>query len=221
MVQLEVTVGRVASGPLASGKSLGVTGATICGSKTSVRSSDLPLWQVTVASHTADCYPQPRFIEPSPLDRLRFVLSGVHPMCKRLAVVSAVFAVSLLAGTPSVWAQRTPVLQPTVFAIRDARVVPEPGKLLAKATVVIRDGLIEEVGPDAKVPVDALVMDGKGLTVYPGFLDTLSNWGFDPALRRSESGSPAPEDYASEALATTKPDNRKGMTPEFQVSTAL
>src|SRR6266851_2812786 len=30
------------------------------------RSSDLPLWQVTVASDTADCYPQPRFIEPSP-----------------------------------------------------------------------------------------------------------------------------------------------------------
>src|SRR6266851_5384156 len=67
LVQPEVTVGRVASGPLASGKSLGVTGATLCGSKTSVRSSDLPLWQVTVASHTADCYPQPRFIEPSPL----------------------------------------------------------------------------------------------------------------------------------------------------------
>src|SRR5260370_36645411 len=65
MVQPEVTVGRVASGPLASGKSLGVTGATLCGSKTSVHSSDLPLWQVTVASHTADCYPQPRFIEPS------------------------------------------------------------------------------------------------------------------------------------------------------------
>src|SRR5260370_32578117 len=65
MVQAEVTVGRVASGPLASGKSLGVTGATVCGSKTSVRSSDLPLWQVTVASHTADCYPQPRFVEPS------------------------------------------------------------------------------------------------------------------------------------------------------------
>src|SRR5260370_14263573 len=66
MVQPEVTVDRVASGPLASGKSLGVTGATVSGSKTSVRSSDLPLWQVTVASHTADCYPQPRFIEPCP-----------------------------------------------------------------------------------------------------------------------------------------------------------
>src|SRR5207253_11128602 len=49
----------------------------------------------------------------------------------------------------------------------------------------------------------------------------MSNWGFDPALRRSEAGAPAAEDLAAEALAATKPDNRKGMTPEFQVATAL
>src|SRR6266851_10448768 len=90
MVQPEVTVGRVASGPLASGKSLGVTGATVCGSKTSVRSSDLPLWQVTVASHTADCYPQSRFIEPSPPGPFCVVASkrGPNPLrtCKDSAI---------------------------------------------------------------------------------------------------------------------------------------
>jgi imidazolonepropionase-like amidohydrolase len=112
-------------------------------------------------------------------------------------------------------------LRPRVFAIRDARVVTEPGKVLEKATVVIRDGLIEAVGPNVTAPVDALVMDGKGLTVYAGFIDAMSNWGFDTALRRSEIGAPAVEDFASEALAATKPDNRKGMTPEFAVSTAL
>jgi imidazolonepropionase-like amidohydrolase len=137
-----------------------------------------------------------------------------------LRTFTALLAVLLLCPPPLL-AQRTGVLQPTVFAIRDARVVPEAGKVLPKATVVIRDGLIEAVGPDVKVPADALVVEGKGLTVYPGFLDTLSNWGFDPALRRSEGGAPAPEDYASEALAATKADNRKGLTPEFLVSTAL
>jgi imidazolonepropionase-like amidohydrolase len=142
-------------------------------------------------------------------------------MCKRLPLMSAVVVLALFASALSLRAQRPTVLQPTVFVIRDARVIPEPGKLWAKATVVIRDGLIEEVGADAKVPADALIIDGKGLTVYPGFVDALSNWGFDPALRRSESGPPAPEDYASEALAATKPDNHKGMTPEFLVSAAL
>jgi dihydroorotase-like cyclic amidohydrolase len=50
---------------------------------------------------------------------------------------------------------------------------------------------------------DALVIDGKGLTVYAGFIDAMSSWGFDAAQRRSAIGMPANEDFASEALAAT------------------
>src|SRR5262249_43847074 len=134
-----------------------------------------------------------------------------------------VAALSLLAlgVSPPVPAQRPAVLRPTVFAITDARVVTEPGKVLPKATVVVRDGLIDAVGPDVKAPADALVIEGKGLTVYAGFLDGMSNWGFDSSLRRSAVGDPGLEDLASEALAATKADNRKGLTPEFQVRAAL
>src|SRR5581483_2493705 len=112
-------------------------------------------------------------------------------------------------------------LQPRAFAIVAARVVTEPGKASPKATVVIRDGLIEAVGPDVPVPADALRIDGDGLTVYPGFVDACSHWGYDAALKRSEIGPTAPEDFASEALAATKADNRKGLTPEFAVNVAL
>jgi imidazolonepropionase-like amidohydrolase len=133
-----------------------------------------------------------------------------------LPLTLAVFLIAL----PSP-AQRSGTLKPAVFAVRDARVVVEPGKVLPKATVVIRDGIIEAVGADVKPPADALVTDGTGLTVYPGFIDALSNWGFDPALRRSETGAPEPTDLAGEPLVATPPDQRKGLTPEFQVSTAL
>jgi imidazolonepropionase-like amidohydrolase len=126
-----------------------------------------------------------------------------------------------LLGAMVLLAQRPAPLRPTVFAVRDARVVAAPGQVLPKATVVVRDGLIEAVGTDVAVPADALAIDGKGLTVYPGFIDALSNWGYDAALRRSEAGPPVAEDLASEALAATKPDNRKGMTPEFLVGSAL
>src|SRR5262249_17323380 len=146
--------------------------------------------------------------------------SRVPSMLKRCLLVAVLaLVVGVLAwATP---ADRPGGLKPTVFAIRDARVVTEPGKVLPKATVVIRDGLIEAVAADAKVPPEALTMDGKDLTVYAGFIDALSTWGFDPALRRSETGGPAPQDYAGEALAATKADNRKGLTPEFVVGTAL
>lgn len=112
-------------------------------------------------------------------------------------------------------------LKPAAYAIRDARVVVEAGTVLPKATVVIRDGLIVAVGPDVEVPADALVIEGKGLSVYPGFIDAGSSRGYDATLRRSQGGPPATEDTAADPLIATKPDNRKGFTPEFAVHTAL
>ena len=110
---------------------------------------------------------------------------------------------------------------PNVYAIRGARIVTAAGGTIETGTIVIRRGLIEAVGPAITPPPDAEVIDGKGLTVYPGFIDAVSHWGFDAALRRSESGPSVAEDFASEALAATKPDNRKGLTPEFVVNTAF
>src|SRR2546421_6110465 len=118
-------------------------------------------------------------------------------------------------------AQKPDPLTPHVYALRDARVVTEPGKVLAKATVVVRDGLVEAVGPDVPVPPDALKIDGARLTVYPGFVDACGHWGYDAGLRRSEIGPTAPADFASESLAATKADNRKGLTPEFATNFAL
>ncbi len=117
--------------------------------------------------------------------------------------------------------QKPDPLTPRIYALRDARVITEPGKVLPRATVVIRDGLIEAVSADVKPPADAIVLDGKGLTVYPGFIDALSQWGVDLALRRPEGGPPAAPDTASDALIATPADQRKGITPEFLARTAL
>lgn len=112
--------------------------------------------------------------------------------------------------------------KPVPTAIKGARVVVSADKTLASATVILKDGVITDVVEgDAKIPPGALVIDGKGLTVYPGFLDAGSTRGFDPALRRSAGGPPAPEDLASDILAATKPDHRRGLTPEFEVRSAL
>src|ERR1700676_4823334 len=139
-------------------------------------------------------------------------------VCSRIVAARAVF---LCYSHGPVAGQGRDGLQPTVFAIRGARIVPEPGKVLENATVVVREGTIEAVGTEAKVPPDALVIEGKGLTVYAGFIDALGTWGFDQAQRRSAIGMPTTEDFASEALAATQSDNRKGMTPEFVVGMAL
>ena len=56
-----------------------------------------------------------------------------------------------------------------VYAITNARIVTVSDKTIERGTVVVRDGLIESVGAGLKIPADARVIDGNGLTVYPDF----------------------------------------------------
>ncbi len=60
---------------------------------------------------------------------------------------------------------------PRVHAIRNARIVTAPGKVIARGNVVMRDGLIVAVGADAPIPADARIWEGDSLTVYPGLVD--------------------------------------------------
>ena len=70
---------------------------------------------------------------------------------------------------------------PSAVAVRNARIVTVSGPALDKGTVVLRNGLIESVGANVTVPADAMVVEGEGLTVYPGLIDGLSTWGMPGA----------------------------------------
>ena len=61
--------------------------------------------------------------------------------------------------------------EPRYFAITNARIVPVSGPVLENGTVVIANGLIQAVGASVAIPAEAWVIDGKGLTVYPGLID--------------------------------------------------
>src|SRR6266850_3861219 len=63
------------------------------------------------------------------------------------------------------------------YAITNARIVTVSGPVIERGTVVIRDGLIAAVGANATVPADARVIDGNGLTIYPGLIDASTSLG--------------------------------------------
>ena len=68
------------------------------------------------------------------------------------------------------------------------------------------------------VPYDAETIDGKGLVVYPGFIDLYTTVGQRAGVERSATGKGRPVDLAEAPLSSTPPDNRRGLTPEFEVA---
>src|SRR5215471_16421950 len=72
---------------------------------------------------------------------------------------------------------------PSTVAIRNAKIVTVSGPVIAKGTVVLRKGLIETVGDNVQVPADAWIVEGEGLTVYPGLMDALSTVGLPASLQ--------------------------------------
>src|SRR5690606_31914159 len=74
-----------------------------------------------------------------------------------------------------------------VYAIQGARIVPVSGPVIDTGTIVFRDGVITEVGANVAAPAGAQVIDGKGLTVYPGLIDMESTAGLSmPPVPRAE-----------------------------------
>ena len=105
---------------------------------------------------------------------------------------------------------------PQIFAIRDARIVPVSHPVIEKGTVVVRDGLIEAVGANIQPPADAWVIDGAGLTVYPGLIDALSTWGVPAAA--PATGTTARSAATAAAGATTTLPVREIRGPEDRPS---
>jgi imidazolonepropionase-like amidohydrolase len=64
-----------------------------------------------------------------------------------------------------------------VVAITNAEIHPISGPPIERGTVVLRDGVIEAVGPDVAVPADARVIDAEGRIVTPGFLESATQLG--------------------------------------------
>jgi imidazolonepropionase-like amidohydrolase len=65
----------------------------------------------------------------------------------------------------------------SAYALTGARIVTVSGPTIERGTVVVRDGLIAAVGANVNAPPDARVIDGSGLTVYPGVIDANTTLG--------------------------------------------
>ena len=130
----------------------------------------------------------------------------------------------LLLVVNSLNAQRSAI---DTYAITNARIVTVSGPVIERGTVVIRNGLIAAAGANVSAPPDARVIDGAGLTVYPGLIDAYTNLALPEA---SPSPSPAGGGGAAFFLAQQQPQRPAsgpnstqpvGLQPEVMVEDVI
>ena len=104
--------------------------------------------------------------------------------------------------------------RPRHFAIQGVRIVPVNGPVIENGTVVMANGLITAVGKNVTIPPEAWVIDGAGLTVYPGLIDGLSSIGLPATTPRRGAGSrgAAPQRSQRPSRAARGPEDRTATT---------
>lgn len=108
------------------------------------------------------------------------------------------------------------------YAITNARIVTVSGPVIERGTVVVRDGLIAGVGGQVSAPADARVIDGTGLTIYPGLMDANTSLGIpEPSPAPSPAGGPGgggpPQAQRQPGSSASAPNSTQppGLQPEI------
>lgn len=104
-----------------------------------------------------------------------------HP-CRRFSKQLLLVGLMLLGSVGPTWSAGPKIRPPEglrsnkveTHALIGGKIVVMPGSLIEKGNVIIRDGLITAVGPEAAVPADAVRHDMTGKIVYAGWIDAYS-----------------------------------------------
>jgi imidazolonepropionase-like amidohydrolase len=117
---------------------------------------------------------------------------------------TALFLVAALALSPFTLAQSQPA---TTYALTHAKIFTLVGSPIEDGTVVIRDGKIAAVGANVDIPAGAQVIDAKGLQVYPGLFDAVTQMGLreigavSSTVDSTETGNYNPDVVAATAIS--------------------
>lgn len=104
------------------------------------------------------------------------------------------------------------------LAIVGARIEIGDGRVVENGTIIVRGDRILSVGTDA-APAGSTTIDGKGLTVYPGFIDAYSTSGLK--LPEPVKSGDNPPDTVNTAPATMWHENRKNLRADVQAAKSI
>lgn len=83
-------------------------------------------------------------------------------------------------------------VKPAVYAFTNAKVVANSSSTLENTTIIVNNGMVQSMGPGLAIPKGAIVIDCKGKTIYPSFVDINTNYGM-PEAKRNRNDNRGPQ----------------------------
>ena len=74
------------------------------------------------------------------------------------------------------------------YAFTNATIYKSHNQKIENATLVIKNGKVTAIAAGARVPSDAIVIDAKGKTIYPSFVEIFSDYGMPKPKAAGERG---------------------------------
>lgn len=146
----------------------------------------------------------------------------VHP---RRIVALCTLSLIALCTTLQTNAQHSAI---DTYAITNARIVTVSGSTVERGTVVIRNGLIAAAGANISAPPDARVIDGTGLTIYPGLIDSYTDLALPEAAAAPSPGGGGGAAFLLPQAQQTRPSpggpnstQPVGLQPEVMVEETI
>src|SRR5687767_2872610 len=78
--------------------------------------------------------------------------------------------------------------RPELFAFTNATIHTDYKTTIENATLLVQKGKVVAVGTAVTVPKEAVLVDLKGLHIYPSFIDLYSDYGVPPAKKPETDG---------------------------------
>ena len=118
--------------------------------------------------------------------------------CFRVVLLGAAFCFGIGPGSAQ---EKAPT-----YAITHAKIFTLAGAAVDDGTLLIRDGKITAVGSTVAIPAGAQIIDARGLQVYPGLFDPVTQMGLreigavNATVDATETGAFNPDVVAAEAI---------------------
>ncbi len=85
-------------------------------------------------------------------------------------------------------------------AFTNAKIYVTPSQVIENGTLLIQNGKVIQVGTSVSIPKNAVILDTKGHSIYPSFIDIYSKFGVEQPKRPSGGGRATQYDAAREGF---------------------